>query len=221
MGPATLDGVSPSPQPGLSAQPPRRKRLTAPERRASILRAATEVFTETGYLRGKTSLIAARAGVSEPVIFHNFGTKPALYTAVLESAVASVCRTLGEAARGGADIPQTLARILEPAHVERFHRPGSPGFLFADASTLTTDPDVGEAARESLRRFAAELTGLLRQGQAAGGIRAGINAQAAAWWLMSMLATRTFRATAMPETSGPALEADLTAMTLATLAADR
>lgn len=57
---------------------PRGQRLTAPERRESILRAATEVFSETGYLRGRTSLIAARAGVSEPVVFNNFGTKPAL-----------------------------------------------------------------------------------------------------------------------------------------------
>lgn len=150
------------------------------------------------------------------MIFNNFGTKPALYAAVLESAVASVCHTLGEAARGGESVPQVLARFLEPAHVERFHRPGAPGFLFADASALTSDPEVGDAARESLRRFAAELAALLRQGQRAGGIRAGINAEAAAWWLLSMLATRTFRASAMPEAGG--LEAELTAMTLATLA---
>ncbi|MFF8958007.1 TetR/AcrR family transcriptional regulator [Streptomyces sp. NPDC014894] len=204
-----------SPPPAEPAKPQRGKRLTAAARRASILDAATEVFTETGYLRGRTSLVAARAGVSEPVIFNNFGSKPALYAAVLERAVASVCHTLREAARGGEEVPQVLARFLEPAHVEHFHRPGAAGFLFADASTLTADPAVGEAARECLRRFAAELADLLRQGQAAGGVRGGIDAEAAAWWLLSMLATRAFRATVMPDAGG--LEADLTSMTLETL----
>ncbi|SCK55148.1 transcriptional regulator, TetR family [Streptomyces sp. AmelKG-E11A] len=212
-----LNGVNSSPPPAGSAKP-RGKRLTAPERRESILRAATEVFSETGYLRGRTSLVAARAGVSEPVIFNNFGTKPALYAAVLERAVESVCRTLREAVLDGESVPQVLGRFLEPAHVERFHRPGATGFLFADASTLTSDPGVGEAAGESLRGFAAELAELLRQGQTAGGIRPGINADAAAWWLLSMVATRAFRATAMPGADG--LEADLTAMTLATLTTD-
>lgn len=132
--------------------------------------------------------------------------------------MATVCRSLREAALDGESVPQLLGRLLEPAHVERFHRPGATGFLFADASTLTSDPGVGEAAGESLRGSAAELADLLRQGQTAGGIHAGINADAGAWWLLSMVATRAFRATAMPGADG--LEADLTAMNLATLTTD-
>ena len=66
--------------------PPRRTRLTAEQRRESILNAATEVFAAAGYRAAKVSDVAARIGVSEPVIFQNFGSKEALYAAVLDRA---------------------------------------------------------------------------------------------------------------------------------------
>ncbi|MEU9606432.1 TetR/AcrR family transcriptional regulator [Streptomyces sp. NPDC048057] len=207
-------GTPPSAAPG-PPEAPRRRRLTADQRRASILRAATEVFAETGYQRGRTSAVAARGGVSEPVVFHHFGSKAALYAAVLEDAVTTVGADLTRAVRDGGSVPKALAQFLDPEHVARFHRPGSLGFLFADAASLSADPDVGEAARRSLRRFADDLSRVLREGQDAGGVRPGLNADSAAWWLLSLLATRNFRALAMPDAG--ALEADLTAMTLSTL----
>jgi len=51
--------------------------MSAEDRRESILAAATEVFVEVGHLRGKASAVARRVGVSEPVVFQNFGTKSA------------------------------------------------------------------------------------------------------------------------------------------------
>jgi AcrR family transcriptional regulator len=62
---------------------PRRARLPAAERRETILRAAATVFAESGYRAAKVSDVAARVGVSEPVIFQNFGSKAALFTAVV------------------------------------------------------------------------------------------------------------------------------------------
>ena len=66
-------------------------RLPAAERRETILRAATEVFAQAGYRAGKVSDVAARVGVSEPVIFQNFGSKAALF-----AAVAGACRRRGQ-----------------------------------------------------------------------------------------------------------------------------
>src|SRR5215471_14679276 len=65
-------------------KPPKRTRLPAGERRESILRAATTVFAQAGYRAAKVSDVAARVGVTEPVIFQNFGSKAALYAAVLD-----------------------------------------------------------------------------------------------------------------------------------------
>src|SRR5690242_15388083 len=62
----------------------KRTRLPAAERRETILRAAAEVFAQAGYRAGKVSDVAARVGVTEPVIFQNFGSKAALFAAVVD-----------------------------------------------------------------------------------------------------------------------------------------
>lgn len=192
-----------------------RVRLTSAQRRESILVAATEVFAESGYRRGKVSSVAARLGVSEPVVFQNFGSKAALFSAVLDRAVSSVHGALIAAADHGTTVPDLLAAFLAPGHMERFHAPGSLGFLFADATSLTAEPGVEDAARQALRRLADAFADLLRRGQRDGGIRPDLDPAAGAWWLMSMLSARTFRAAIMPGQAD--LETRLTAMALETL----
>ena len=52
------------------------------------------MFAQTGYRAAKVSDVAARIGVSEPVIFQNFGSKAALFAAVVERAAAEVKASL-------------------------------------------------------------------------------------------------------------------------------
>jgi len=196
-------------------KPRTRTRLPAAERRASILAAATEVFAETGYQRGKVSDIARRVGVSEPVVFQNFGSKSALYQAVLDHATASVSALLSEAADAGRPVPEVLAAFLDPAHMDRFHQRGAHGFLFADAAALAHDPGLAEAARHVHQHFAEALAELLRRGQAAGDIRADVPPDTAAWWLISLLSGRAFRSAVVPDRT--AVEAELTELALRTL----
>jgi AcrR family transcriptional regulator len=192
-----------------------RTRMPAAERRASILTAATEVFSETGYQRGKVSEIAKRVGVTEPVVFQNFGSKSALYRAALEHATAAVSALLTQAADAGRPVPEVLAAFLDPAHMDRFHQPGSHGFLFADAAALAHDPAVGEALRRVHQHFAQTVADLLHRGQIAGDIRNDIAPHTAAWWLISLLAGRAFRAAVVPDQAK--VEAELTQMALRSL----
>src|SRR5215475_8660407 len=126
---------------------PRRRRLPAAERRETILRAAVEVFAEAGYRAGKVSDVAARVGVTEPVIFQNFGSKAALFAAVVERAAAEVRASLDELAAGFGSVSGLLAHVLsgaayaEPGHrmpapsagrEEAGHAVGAYGVLFAD-----------------------------------------------------------------------------------------
>jgi AcrR family transcriptional regulator len=193
-----------------------RARLTAEQRRESILAAAVEVFAEQGYRRGRVPEIAARLGVSEPVVFQNFGTKAALFRAVLARAADTACATLATAVEQGASVSELLATVLSPAHVERFHEPGALGAVFADAASLTADPDVGEAARQAIQRIGAALADLLAHGQRAGDVRADLDPSAGAWWLMSLLSARAFRTASAP--APEAVEAELAAMTLRLIA---
>ncbi|MFI1164624.1 TetR/AcrR family transcriptional regulator [Streptomyces sp. NPDC020801] len=197
------------------SRPRTRTRLPAAERRASILVAATEVFSEVGYQRGKVSEIARRVGVTEPVVFQNFGSKSALYQAALEHAIGDVSALLGRAADSGRPVPELLAAFLDPAHMDRFHQPGSHGFLFADATALAHDPALGEALRQVHQHFARALADLLRRGQGAGDIRDDLDPHSAAWWLVSLLAGRSFRAAVVPDRDR--VEAELTALALQSL----
>ncbi|MGW3107861.1 TetR/AcrR family transcriptional regulator [Streptomyces sp. NPDC001100] len=192
-----------------------RVRMTPTERRESILTAATELFADTGYQRTKVSAVAARVGVSEPVVFQNFGTKSALYRAVLNRAVSHVCSTLTEAVESGRPVTDLLAGFLKPEHMVRFHSRGALGFLFADAFTLTGEPELREAVHAAHQQFADTFAGLVREGQREGVLRADLDPHAAAWWLMSLLHARTFRTAFMPEQA--VLEEQLVSMTLETL----
>jgi AcrR family transcriptional regulator len=61
-----------------------RRRLARDERREVIERAATEVFAEHGYTRASIDEIAARSGVSAPVVYDHFASKEELYRRLLE-----------------------------------------------------------------------------------------------------------------------------------------
>jgi AcrR family transcriptional regulator len=213
--------------PAHHAAKPRRKRLSATDRRASILAAATEVFAETGYHRGKVSDVAARLGVSEPVVFQNFGSKAALYAAVVDMAADHMCTGLESrfTATSDADThtPQPtsvldlFARLLAPSHLDWLHTAHAPGVLFADAISLAAEPDVAAAARRAVQRIAETLAGLLVRGQQNGEIRADLDPEAGAWSILTLLASHAFRAAVMPDRER--LESELAQLTLRSMAA--
>lgn len=57
-------------------------------RRARILDAATQTFTEFGYERAKVEAIALDAGVSTATVYNYFKTKPAIFAAMVERVLA-------------------------------------------------------------------------------------------------------------------------------------
>jgi AcrR family transcriptional regulator len=215
---------------------PRRTRLPAAQRRETILRAAAEVFAEAGYRPAKVADVAVRVGVTEPVIFQNFGSKAALFAAVVERAAAEVRADLDSLA--GLDNPidgsgpraGLLGHVLSgPGHGERGHAvadagPGSAGHtagrtaaygvLFAEAAVLADDPELTGPARDAVRAVAAHLADLIRHAQAKGGVRTDADPEASAWLLLSVLSARRLRAAAMP----PGLEPAVTALALDALA---
>jgi AcrR family transcriptional regulator len=189
--------------------------MTAQERRESILAAATEVFTEFGYQRGKMSAVARRIGVSEPVIFQNFGTKAALFAAVVDRAADQVCGLVDQLAAATISVPNLLATVLDPRHLEQVHAAGSVGALFADASAVAGEPEVEAAARNATRRFATAITALLERGRSTGELRGDLDTEAAAWWLVSLAASQRYRRATAADAAR--VEARLAAATLAFL----
>src|SRR5690242_18504701 len=207
---------------------PRRTRLSAAQRRESILAAAVEVFSAAGYRAGKVSDVAALVGVSEPVIFQNFGSKAALFAAVVDRVAGHVQAELDRLAAQPGSAAGLLAHALEPGHRHghghgdgdglHAHGFGAHGVLFSDAFALIGEPELTEAARRAARTIAGHLADLIRRGQADGDIRADLDPEPAAWLLLSVLSTRSFRAAVAP---GPGrVEGGVTALALRLLSPD-
>ena len=184
-----------------------RTRMSAEQRRESILNAAVEVFATTGYRAGKVSDVAAKVGVTEPVIFQNFGSKASLYAAVLDRAASDLRADLQDLMGNFGSASDLLAHVLNPthavgfspAHDERPHAAQSYGVLFADAAALTAEPALTEAARRAVGSVTDHLADILRYGQSDGDIRADLDPEAAAWLLLAVLSTRRIRAAAAPD----------------------
>lgn len=74
-----------------------RRRLDTEERRDAILDAARSAYAEAAYAEVPASRIAEAAGASTALIFHYFGSKAGLYTAVVQDAVDRVADRQREA----------------------------------------------------------------------------------------------------------------------------
>ena len=75
-------------------------RLSAAERRESILDAAMVEFAERGLDGASTEAIAARAGISQPYVFRLFGTKKELFKASVARCFRETLDTFQRAAEG-------------------------------------------------------------------------------------------------------------------------
>ncbi|HEY4701668.1 MAG TPA: helix-turn-helix domain-containing protein, partial [Streptosporangiaceae bacterium] len=74
------------------------RRMVPDQRRAAILRAAGDLFSQHPYADVSVADIAAAAAVSPPLIVFHFGTKKALYLAILAAAADAIRAGLADLA---------------------------------------------------------------------------------------------------------------------------
>ncbi|MFI6642336.1 TetR/AcrR family transcriptional regulator [Streptomyces sp. NPDC050504] len=75
-------------------------RMSAEERRESVIRAAIEEFARGGYHGTSTEAIAKRVGVSQPYLFRLFKNKQELFLAAATRGLRETREVMEEAARG-------------------------------------------------------------------------------------------------------------------------
>lgn len=188
-----------------------RKRLSAQARRDSILAVAISEFVTAGYERTRVAEIARRVGVTEPVVFQNFGTKAGLFAAVLEQASEELARHL-QGDHG--DAAKLVSLQLDHEHQDRLHSHGGLGVIFAHAAEVS-EPSIRLAVRRAHRRTMEAVAAVLRRGQSQGTIREDVEAITLAGLVLSQIHARHFRRL-HGETSA-VLEKDLRAALLAVL----
>ena len=64
--------------------------MSAPQRHAQLLGVGRAVFAERGLEGASVEEIAARAGVSKPIVYEHFGGKDGLYAEVVDSEIADL-----------------------------------------------------------------------------------------------------------------------------------
>ena len=97
-------------KPPKKKAPPPRTRMTGKERREQLLDVGRSLFAEKGYEGTSVEEIAARAGVSKPVVYEHFGGKEGLYAVVVDREVSRMLGTVTEGLSGG-----TARELLEQA----------------------------------------------------------------------------------------------------------
>jgi AcrR family transcriptional regulator len=134
-----------------------RKRLTAEQRRDSILDAALEVFARRGFHGSSIDEIAQAAGVSKALIYEHFPSKRDLHVSLLERHVQEIFEALAVAA-ATSDPGEVRLRAGVDAFLEFVERRRDAfRMLFRDA----VEPDVAEIVASVQRQAAAAVAGMI------------------------------------------------------------
>ena len=121
------------------------------QRRATILRAAGELFSRHPYADVSVADIAAAAGVSPPLIVFHFGTKKTLYLAILATAADAIRAGLASL-DGPPSIDRLRAGVRFYAGYAHAHRAGflslvRGGQESAEAAAIVESVRTGIAAQ--------------------------------------------------------------------------
>ncbi|MFF9622079.1 TetR/AcrR family transcriptional regulator [Streptomyces griseosporeus] len=132
-------------------------RMSAEERRESVIRAATTEFARGGYHGTSTEAIAKRVGVSQPYLFRLFPGKKAIFVAVAQRCVDDTIRTFEKAAEGlqGEEALHAMGEAYTKVIAEQPERlmMQMQMYLAVAAAEAEGDSEFGEAVRAGWMRL--------------------------------------------------------------------
>lgn len=136
--------------------------LQSTRKRQAILEAATDAFLEAGYGAATMDDIAARAQVSKQTIYHHFGSKEALFAAIVEARCERFLAPILQGAHESGDLAETL-RSLGRDFLQRILSPSSLALHRLLVAESPRFPELGRLSYESgPQRLVTGLAGLLR-----------------------------------------------------------
>lgn len=101
--------------------------------KAEILAAAEEEFARFGFIGAKTDAIAARTGVTKAMIYYYFGSKKALYKAVLQRPVADLAGALRDVDLANLPPEEALKTLIRVAIAHEISHPHYGRILLHEA----------------------------------------------------------------------------------------
>jgi len=95
----------------IAASTTSRARMTGKQRREQLLEVGRKLFADKGFEATTVEEIAAKAGVSKPVVYEHFGGKEGLYAVVVDREI----RSLLDGITGALTSDGHARRLLEQA----------------------------------------------------------------------------------------------------------
>jgi AcrR family transcriptional regulator len=160
--------------------------MTRPQRRSQLLDVGRALFAERGVDGTSVEEVAARAGVSKPIVYDHFGGKDGLFAAVVDREVADLLARFAAALEG--DDPR---RLLEQATLALLGYVEQAPDGFRVLVRPSAGPDGDPPSASVLSAVAARVEHLLSDRLGSSAAWAGLYAQALVgqgslvgqWWL--------------------------------------
>lgn len=149
-----------------------------------LLSAAAVQFAEQGFAGASIASIAARAGLAKSTVFHHFGSKQALYLAVIADAASEFGRRLDDMLRVDAD-PGRCLSDFQHQHLEHITNNAQVTTLILSELQSPGSERAVSLAREVLAPNFQRLVDYLEEASKSGVIRAGIDCEAVALTLFA------------------------------------
>ncbi len=165
-------------------------RTTLPQQRAQetrkrIIDAARAVFGRAGYGQSAVEEILLEAGISRGAFYHHFSSKEELFRALLEDHLDAGLRDFGVLGQAGSPREQIDRFVVFLINDMRSHL-DSEGLPYEFLAQATREDWAREPLSEFHGRTHNLIAGVLRAGQAQGGVRADLDVDAAAWLLLAV-----------------------------------
>jgi len=161
--------------------------------RKRILDAAEAAFAEEGWLGATTQQIARAAEVNEVTLFRHFGTKKALFGALIGRFIEGRRELIDQAILDHAPMEEVLAKLAERQHRAML---ASAGFIRTLLGEMHRHPEeVQEVVHETTWPLREQMLGLMQDWQARGLVRAEIDCDAALALFSAMLFGQAIKAT--------------------------
>ena len=145
--------------------------------RKRILDAAEATFAEAGWLGATTQQIARAAGVNEVTLFRHFGTKEALFGALIGRFIEGRRELIDQAISEHAPMEEVLARLAKRQHESWL---ASAGFIRTLLGEMHRHPaEVRKVVHETAWPLREQMLRLLQGWQREGQVRAGVDCEAA------------------------------------------
>jgi AcrR family transcriptional regulator len=160
-------------------------RLTAPDRREDILRAAVAQIAERGVAAVRVADVAAALGVSTALVFYHFRSKDRLVAEAFAYAARRDLDRLAEVAGAGGSARRRLVRALRLYHPSGSAAPGWRLWIDGWSAALRT-PELRRVCRRLDLRWRDTIAGLIAEGVAAGEFSCA-DPEAAAWRITALI----------------------------------